>query len=110
MPARGVRQCLTEFTWWLRHPRWARERAQVVDPAPAPLPRPQSDPASPLYRAFLDQQAGLKMHKWHHDFDIHERDQLLRQRGGVRVPGPPGTVARSTLAPPPDPVIEFAPV
>lgn len=73
MPARTLRRRLTELAWYLRHPCWARDRAQVINPAPAPPPRPQSDPASPLYRAFLDQRAGLPIHKWHHYFDVYER-------------------------------------
>lgn len=74
MATRTPRRRLTELAWCLRHPRWARDRAQVVDAAaPAPAAVPQSDPESPLYRYFLDRRAGLPMHKWHHYFDIYER-------------------------------------
>jgi len=70
----SLRGRLTELAWCLRHPRWARDRAQSVDlTATPPPPLPQSDPTKTLYRHFLDKQSGPLMHKWHHYFDIYER-------------------------------------
>jgi hypothetical protein len=71
---RWPRRRLTDLAWRLRHPRWARDRTQSLDPtATPPPPLPQSDPTQALYRYFLDQRSGLPMHKWHHYFDIYER-------------------------------------
>jgi hypothetical protein len=68
------RRRLTDLAWRLRHPSWARDRTQSLDPtATPPPPVPQSDPTQPLYRYFLDRRSGLSMHKWHHYFDIYER-------------------------------------
>jgi hypothetical protein len=65
-----LRQRLTRLAWCLRHPHWARDRTQSLDPmGTPPPPPPQSDPAQPQYRYSLEQKFGLSMHTWHHCFD-----------------------------------------